>query len=503
MKRTLLLLVSLIITVGVWADGLVYTPTLKAPLSGAEFQVPNATVSWNAITGSLNLQYQVQVDTTPLFNSSFKLDTVQTLLCGYTTHELIFGGKYYWRVRAIDNGQTSAWSVVWNFYVFNAPVLSTPSNSAGDQAPNVSLVWKDVVTALSATKLTGFRYWDYQIDSSANFNSPLLTGGTTTPKVLKATTTGLLFGVTYYWRVRARHNLSTSAWCEPFKFSVTNTVTLQTPNDNATAQNLDVILRWKNVTGLLGYQYEVATDPDFTQLIIMGEKDTNFVKASLLMFGTKYYWRVRARHQYDTTLWSPARNFTTASTVALKTPADAEQNVALKPVMTWTAITLIEGYQLQIDSINTFPAPFIDVKPVAKDVSYTVNKKLKPQTTYYWRMRAFSDGGVTADTTDWSPVRSFVTTSSTGLDETTSSGMAIYPNPASDKVYVRIDLNESLTAQLTLVDLLGKTVLSHELSLNAGQNLKEVRLDGVNKGVYILRLTMKGQTTNQKLIVER
>jgi hypothetical protein len=118
-------------------------------------------------------------------------------------------------------------------------------------------------------------------------------------------------------------------------------------------------------------------------------------------------------------------------------------------------------------------------------------------------MRAFSDGGATADTTSWSPARSFVTVSSTGIDEVSLSGLSIYPNPANDKVFLRIEMNESLTAQVALVDLLGKTIFSNELNLTAGSNLKEMRLDNLNKGIYILRLTIKGQTTNQKLIVER
>jgi hypothetical protein len=503
MKRTLLLLVSLAITFSVWADGLVYTPTLKSPADSAIYQVPNVTVSWNAITGSLTLQYELQMDTTPLFNSALRVDTTQTLITGYTAHELLFGKVYYWRVRAIDLGQTSGWSAVRQFTVFNKPVLSTPTNGQPGQVPNVSIVWKNTVTTGDgAATLTGYRYWDYQLAADSNFTTPLFQGSTI-PTVLKFTTSNLSFGGIYYWRVRARHNLSTSGWSSTFKFTVANTIALTSPTDNGANQMLDVLLKWTNITGLVGYQIEMASDAAFSNILLSNDVDTSFYRTSSLMFNTKYYWRVRGRHMYDSTGWSNPRSFTTIATVALKTPSDAATDIALKPTFQWNAITTIVGYQLQVDSINTFPTPTIDVRPSYKDATYTSTKKLRPLTTYYWRMRAFSDGGVTADTTEWCTPRSFITNSSTGIDENFSTAVGIYPNPASEKVFVRIEMTESLTAQLTLVDLLGKIVISRELNLTSGHNIKEIPLDNLNKGIYILRLTMNGHTTNQKLIVEK
>lgn len=503
MKRILLLLVSLTISFAVWADNLVYTPTLKAPADSAVNQVPNAIVSWFAITGSMGLQYELQLDTTPLFNSPLKVDTIQTLITGYTAHELLFGKTYFWRVRAIDLGQTSAWTPARRFTVFNQPILDTPGNGNLGQVPNVSVVWKNKVSSASdAATLTGFRYWDFQIATDTNFTTPLFEGSTA-PDVLKYATHNLLFGNTYYWRVRARHNLSTSGWSITSKFTVVNTVTLTAPTDNGTNQMIDVTLKWTNITGLLAYQLEVAHDQNFTEMVLSTDVDTNFYKSTMLMFDTKYYWRVLGRHQYDSTNWSNPRNFTTVAVVTLKAPGDGDEDVALKPSFQWSPITTIVGYQLQVDSISTFPSPYLDVRPVAKDVSYVPTKSLMPLTTYFWRMRAFSNGGLTADTTEWCTPRSFTTTSAIGMDENSATTLRIYPNPASTKVNLRIDLNEGTTANLNIVDLLGKTVVSRELTLTAGQNLKEIQLEGLNKGIYVIRLTINGQTMNQKLIIEK
>jgi len=54
----------------------VYTPIPKAPDDGAINQMPNVSVSWYAIAGSLNLQYEVVIDTSSTFSSSLKVDTM-------------------------------------------------------------------------------------------------------------------------------------------------------------------------------------------------------------------------------------------------------------------------------------------------------------------------------------------------------------------------------------------------------------------------------------------
>lgn len=504
MKRTVPFLFFLFSAIGLMAQTDVYTPTLKFPADGATNMIPNLIVSWNAIAGSTNLQYQVQIDTTLNFNSPLLVDTTQVLLTGYRTHELFFGQRYFWRVRAIDEGQTSYWSTVWNFVIFTDVTLSKPANNQTDQHPNVNIEWKNTVNQNGTNVvITGIRFWDYQYDSVSTFDSPALKEGTTSYAVLKTSTSNLNFGKTYYYRVRARHNLSTSPWCSPWNFEVVDKLTLQSPNDNATNQMIDVLIKWKNVTGILGYEYQLALDVNFTNIIIQNIVDTNLVRCSLLQFGEKVYWRVRARQIHDTSSWSNARNFTVINTVVLKSPADASLNNELKPKLSWNTQSGISGFQLQVDSLNNFTNPFVDTKAEAKDVSYTLSKSLAMQTTYYWRMRVFSDGGEMADTSDWSAPWSFVTIGPQGIDEPGLAWFSVYPNPASEKLTIKVDVSESKTIQVAIVDLIGKTLLTREILLSSGVNTKEISLENINKGVYILRITSDGQTFNRKVIVDR
>jgi len=509
MKRYLLTLFVFLLAGGIMAQPDVYKPTLKSPANASDNQVPNVTISWNAIAGSTGLRYQVQMDTTISFTSTQKVDTTMVLFTGYGTHELLFGQTYYWRVRAIDLGVTSAWSDIWTFKILNGVTLAKPANNSKNKQPDPYLNTKTTIPGSSSLLITGVTAFDFQLDTSPDFDSPQLWQATVAaPASPKATdtiytrTSKLYFGAKYYWRARAHHHLSASAWSAPYNFTVALRDTLSLPVNGATGQALDAKLKWKGFTGLLAYEYELATDAGFVDIIAHSEVDTNFTYASLTSFGTKYYFRSRGRHQRDTLDWTYPFNFTTINTVVKSSPDSAGRDVSVKPKFIWKGLTAISGYQLQLDSLMSFVNPILDYKPDLADVSYQLTKKLNPSKMYYWRMRAFSSYSGVADTTDWSPVWPFTTVSSIGMEEHGDVNFSIFPNPAKDRFVIRLDLSEAVTAQLVLIDLLGKTLISRELNLSYGNNVKEILLDNVNKGIYVLRLTINGQTLNKKLIVD-
>jgi hypothetical protein len=498
MKRILFFLSAFLFTLGLSAQVKVYTPTLKSPANNDTAKMPNVTLSWNAISGSTGLKYELQLDTVTTFDSPMLKDTVQELLTGYTTSELYFNQVYYWRVRAIDMGETSYWSSTWNFKVFDWVELDKPNPNATGSNPNETLKWK---TTIKSITITGVQYFDYQADTSLLFNSPLLIQGTVASTVFQGATSNMRFGATYYWRVRARHSKGHSDYCAPRSFTVIDKFTLASPGNNAVDQFLDVALKWNAVTGLLAYGYQIAHDQNFTDIVTEGEVNDVSVDATFLNFGGVYYWRINGRHVSDTSQWSDPYKFTAIDRVILIAPANAATDVALSPLVTWTKQTGITGYELQIDSLNTFGNPVVSAKPTSTSVNYQVTKKLKPLTTYYWRMRAFSDGTLMADTSNWSSPFSFVTTSATGIDEAESSSFNIYPNPAREKLFIRLNARENNQVRFMLVDLVGRRVIDTPLDLTPGENIKEISLDNISDGIYIARLQIGSDILNQKIIV--
>jgi len=510
MKRFLsIFLLSLIASFTI-AGTEVYAPSLKSPANNFNYQMPNGSVSWYPIVGSVGLMYQLQIDTTPNFNSPELLDTTQVLLAGYKTHELLFGQKYYWHVRAIDLGQTSSWSDVWQFKTFNIVKLTKPLNNANNDtlAPYQVLIWSNQVgdsLPISATKypITGIRYYDIQTDTTLHFNSPQLHSNTVAYGTNFCRISNLKFNTKYYWRVRARHNLDTSNWSWVWNFTVVKYIVPTAPANNAVDQTLDARLTWKYLKGMLGYEYQLATDTTFTNVIASSEVDTNFVLCQFTRFGTKYYWRVRGRHISDTMQWCPRFAFTTIDLVKLTTPTNNATNIAVRPILKWTKQTGIVMFQLQVDVTPDFSSSPLFINAMLADtlVQFALTKNMKYSTTYYWRMRAFSDSQL-PDTSGWSPVWNFITLT-TGIGENGLLTSNIYPNPASGKVNIKLEVGEPVTMQVSVVDLLGSTFINEEFELTSGINYREINIANLSKGIYIVRLNYNGDVVNHKLIVDR
>ena len=128
------------------------------------------------------------------------------------------------------------------------PSLSLPENGAIDQMPDVILDW-DAVTGGN----TGIIKYDIQLDtdpalaSPENFETEFLSGIQMEP---------LVFGETYYWRVRAKDGSNVSDWSDIWSFRVIRRVLLSGPAD-ASTQSTDVEFAWNEVTGITEYDLQI------------------------------------------------------------------------------------------------------------------------------------------------------------------------------------------------------------------------------------------------------
>ncbi|HHU47239.1 MAG TPA: hypothetical protein GXZ40_05000, partial [Bacteroidales bacterium] len=273
--------------------------SLSSPSNNAMNQNPNVTLSWNSMTGAT--YYDYELDTTPYFNSPHLLSgSRSSSYSSFSTSNLLFGKKYYWRVRARHTNDIANWSTTWNFTVRTGPItLSSPSNGSINQNINVTLSWNTV---------SGINYYDYQLDTTPDFNSPILISSYRTSSYSSWSTSNLYFGKTYYWRIRARHATDTMPWSATWNFTTRNTPpTLSSPSNNAMNQNPNVTLSWNSISGISYYDYVLDTTPNFNSpLLLAGSRSSSYssFSTSNLLFGKTYYWRLRARSSNDTTAWS-------------------------------------------------------------------------------------------------------------------------------------------------------------------------------------------------------
>ncbi len=273
-------------------------------------KMPDVVLDWSNKKGSLFISgytyYDLQVSPTDDFNNPSFIDSIPLGAFSSTasyyesqTSDLLFDTTYYWRVRVRHTVDTSDWSEVWSFSTIKTVIPNTPENGATGQNPDVVLSWEP---------MTGVVKFIYQICTDPNFTFPCITDFTEESSV---TISSLLFGATYHWRVKAVHLLDTTDWSPDHNFQIINTVLLSSPADGATGQPSLPTLAWNTIVG--ADEYEVRWNSEDNTI-----KDTAITTTpSFNMFvpldlGEKYFWKVRAINNVDTTDWSASWAFNTA-----------------------------------------------------------------------------------------------------------------------------------------------------------------------------------------------
>ena len=127
------------------------------------------------------------------------------------------------------------------------------------------------------------------------------------------------------------------------------------------------------------------------------------MSTSNLRFGTKYYWRARARHTADTTQWTPIWNFTTTDYLTHVSPANNATGISLNPTIDWNSLAGITGYQYQYSTDINFTTT--NLFTINSSSSQDILVNLSYGTQYYWQVRAFHS----IDTSAWSIPWSFTT----------------------------------------------------------------------------------------------
>jgi len=231
----------------VWTFNVRDYVNLSNPADAALNVSVNPTLNWAPHTGVT--YYQMQIDVSNLFNTANFLEVIKNYvnstdgnsdtqqgLTGLTANTV-----YFWRVRAINGVDTSAWTQRW-FSTGNAPVVLPPSptvaagNCGLTNQPfsGVTLNWTGTGTANS-----------YQLEFT---NSSLAFSGNPTVTGLTGTTysTGALpQGSNYCWRVRAVEGTLASDWSAPCCFTVAQPVSAsissvsQTSNCAGATVNVD------------------------------------------------------------------------------------------------------------------------------------------------------------------------------------------------------------------------------------------------------------------------
>jgi len=495
MKKYSITTMFLLVAFSMMAQIKVVPPVLVAPNDAAVNQMPDVLLNWDAVIDAM--AYELQLSEDEGFTSVI-MDTI-TSLTAVNSSLLHFSTEYFWRVRTKYEGNiNSDWSEPRSFTIFTKFDLFKPNNNANEQMPDVTLQWRDRVGQL---EISGVEFFEIQIDTVETFDSEFIINITVNGDVFEKPLANLYFGTTYYWRARAGHSDDVSGWSDVRTFSTLSQIELKKPNNNSVDNDLNVNLRWDDISGLTKYEYQVDDNPEFSSPDV--ELTENIIEpAKNLLYGTQYFWRLRGRHELDTTQWSEVWNFTTYVAPVLTAPANGDTGIILRPQLRWKQIMGSSKYEINYSKDQTTLGEHVYYKDAFDNELplLNINTDLEPETVYYWRVRAMS----ALDTSDYSEVWSFTTIPPVGMDEYfTEAGLVIYPNPAQEIISVQLNSENQSDLIFTLYDLLGQAVVSEKLTFVPGHNHSDVLLNDIANGIYLLKLVKDNNVYTSKLVIRK
>ena len=87
------------------------------------------------------------------------------------------------------------------------------------------------------------------------------------------------------------------------------------------------------------------------------------------------------------------------------------------------------------------------------------------------------------------------------ISEINVNALTVYPNPAAEKVILKMISNEKQIANITLIDVVGKLIQSNTFMLNNGTNAIELDLTKVATGNYMINISTENGNHTENLLV--
>ncbi len=345
----------------------------------------------------VNSDYQLQVASDVNFNSI----VLDNLYSGNTAEisSLNYYSNYYWRVRVKRDEFESDWSQVNSFKTkVGVPNLILPNNDTINQLADTELRWENVSYA---------QEYDIQIDTTIEFNSPLLLSKTQTSNFLLVT--DLLFDQVYYWKTRLKVNGSISDWSEIYSFR-TELVSplLFSPSNNSVEVNNDGNLEWSDNSNATRYRVQLSETNQFNNLLYDESVSGQEFSYSGLLNDKTYYWRVKATRNDFESAWSDIFTFNTPSTIdrpILTVPANLSNNLKLDQIeLKWNELNDVEKYEINIALDSTYKDLYLLDDNIEQN-NYVFTPDLYSQS-YYWKVRGIRSN----NTSEWSDNWRFSTT---------------------------------------------------------------------------------------------
>ncbi len=150
----------------------------------------------------------------------------------------------------------------------------------------------------------------------------------------------------------------------------------------------------------------------------------------------------------------------------------------------------------KIERSTTAGSGFVEIAQVTANITSYTDNNLTIAATYFYRVRAYNAAGNSAYSNEASVVV-------TALNQTDVSNLLnIYPNPTADRLSFKLDFKKQGNFQVRITDLTGRIMISEVWNKNTDVLHKDLLLDSLSSGVYLVYIYNEDYKAIKKLVKE-
>lgn len=270
-------------------------------------------------------KYDVQISLNKDF-SYIILDSAD-IVESYVDVQLPFGNTtYYLRLRGSDNMSKTPWSTIRSFTTISEPELNEPELIyPEDRAKGISsqfdFIWGSIPEA---------KFYKIMLSTSRYFVSTAVAYQSIEPGFTNCCK--LVPGTTYFWRVAAFDDSTSSKWSQVYSFLTSlHTPVIYYPISGSIDIPFDAPIIFEPIGDNSYYHIQISLDSLFN-LIVVDDKDiTNSQFQPKLEQLTQYFVRVRQYNDTNESAWSQTVSFKTGSSSNIRDDRYTEIDIAVQP----------------------------------------------------------------------------------------------------------------------------------------------------------------------------
>ncbi len=313
----------------------------------------------------------------------------------------------------------------------------------------------------------------------------------------------------YYFGVSAlSRNSNESPISSLIGFSSPAVPELAFPADEAIGQADTTILTWRYAVNAGSYRIQVASDTNFTEILVEESDITDSIYAIAGLSGLQtYYWRVMAENIVGESGYSDTWSFTTGFPIAttLLYPPTETTEVPERTEFVWNYIHGASYYRLQIvRSVISWSDELIvvDVSDI-QDTTYTLEEPLILGELYSWRVIAGNGFGQSLPSEIFKFQVNIVSSVELSGAEIPSEFDLYqnYPNPFNPSTQINFDIPEGNYTVMKIYDALGQEIETLvDDNLKAGRYTITFDASSLPSGIYIYTLTSGESQISKKMM---